>query len=437
MKKKYLRYLLASFGSALIMSIYSLVDTICVGQYHGEVGTAALAITLPLWTIIFSLGFLFGIGGAALMTSFKAEKDERKANEYYTLAVISILVVVIFLWIFINVFYKQILIFFGADNEMVFNLASKYIYWMRVGLPLFMFSPFLGGFIRNDKAPLKATIGTISGGCVNVIGDILFVFTFDMGISGAGLATMLGQAFMALILMSHYLSKNCSLKFARPTNTLSKLKNIIIIGLPSFVLDIALGIVTILYNKQIVTYLEGNEETATLAIFGVACNVLALVQSMGYAVGQAGQPLISESYGKGEAEEVKSYLRYGIIASFSVSIVVTTLVMISPNLIVKSFIDTSNSLLVLELAPSILRKFFLTFLLIIFNINTIYFFQAVLKGAASFTLSLLKGLILPAIFLLILPLISFNLIWYTLFLVELIVFSLSIFFIKKIKIRYN
>ncbi len=435
-KQKYLKYLFASFGSALIMSIYSLVDTICVGQYHGETGTAALAITLPLWTIIFSLGLLFGIGGAALRTSFKAEKDEKRANQYYTLSVMAIIIVVVLIWIIINIFYKQILIFFGADNDTLFDLASKYVFWMRIGLPCFMFSPFLSGFIRNDNAPLKATIATIAGGVFNVVGDLLFVFVFDMGISGAGLATMIGQGVMGLILFSHYFSKKNTLHFTKVNNVLAKLKDIIIIGLPSFVLDISLGIITITFNKQIVNYLDGNNETATLAIFGVACNVLALVQSMGYAVGQAGQPLISESYGKSEIKEIRSYLYYGTITSIIVGVLVTILLLINPNAILNIFINTTGNNLVLQIAPGILRKYFLNFLFIIFNINAIYYFQATLRGGTAFLLSILKGFVLPISFLFIIPLINFDYIWYTLLFEEAIVAILSAFFILKLKLKY-
>lgn len=62
-KTIYFRYLSAAFGSALISSIYGIVDMAMVGQYQGPEGTAALAVVAPIWNIIYSLGLLMGIGG--------------------------------------------------------------------------------------------------------------------------------------------------------------------------------------------------------------------------------------------------------------------------------------------------------------------------------------------------------------------------------------
>ena len=68
-KTLYFKYLAAAFGSALITSIYSIVDMAMVGQYHGPGGTAALAVVAPIWNIIYSLGLLMGIGGSVLFST--------------------------------------------------------------------------------------------------------------------------------------------------------------------------------------------------------------------------------------------------------------------------------------------------------------------------------------------------------------------------------
>ena len=65
----YFKYLSAAFGSAMITSVYSIVDTAMVGQYHGPEGTAALAVVAPVWTIIYSLGLLMGIGGSVIFST--------------------------------------------------------------------------------------------------------------------------------------------------------------------------------------------------------------------------------------------------------------------------------------------------------------------------------------------------------------------------------
>ena len=76
----YFRYLAAAFGSAMITSVYSVVDTAMVGQYHGPDGTAALAVVAPVWNIIYSLGLLIGIGGSVIFSTKRgsARPDGRR-----------------------------------------------------------------------------------------------------------------------------------------------------------------------------------------------------------------------------------------------------------------------------------------------------------------------------------------------------------------------
>ena len=73
MKPMYFKYLAAAFGSALISSIYGVVDMAMVGQYQGPEGTAALAVVSPIWNIIYSLGLLMGIGGSVLFSTLRGE----------------------------------------------------------------------------------------------------------------------------------------------------------------------------------------------------------------------------------------------------------------------------------------------------------------------------------------------------------------------------
>lgn len=96
----YFKYLAAAFGSALISSIYGLVDTAMVGQYQGPTGTAALAVVAPIWNIIYSLGLLTGIGGSVLFSTLRGESpdNEKKSNEYYTAAILGTSVLGLLAW---------------------------------------------------------------------------------------------------------------------------------------------------------------------------------------------------------------------------------------------------------------------------------------------------------------------------------------------------
>lgn len=98
-KPMYFKYLTAAFGSALISSIYSVVDMAVVGQYQGPDGTAALAVVSPVWNIIYSLGLLMGIGGSVFFSTLRGKSEEyrKKSNEYFTASLIGIIFLAVIL----------------------------------------------------------------------------------------------------------------------------------------------------------------------------------------------------------------------------------------------------------------------------------------------------------------------------------------------------
>ena len=118
-KTLYFKYLAAAFGSALITSIYSIVDMAMVGQYHGPEGTAALAVVAPIWNIIYSLGLLMGIGGSVLFSMIrgKGEDQVRQSNEYFTVSILGSVILAVLAWIVIAFFDQPLLKFFGAEGH--------------------------------------------------------------------------------------------------------------------------------------------------------------------------------------------------------------------------------------------------------------------------------------------------------------------------------
>ena len=428
--KIFSKYLFASFGSAIVMSIYSLVDALCVGQYEGEVGGAALAVVMPFWTIIFSFGLLFGIGGATLMMERRGRGELKEGNQYYTVAFLGACFVSVILWSIINCFEDHFLRFFGAQEEMVFAYAKRYTFWIKISLPVFLMGQFFTCFIRNDDAPMRATLAVICGGITNIILDISLVFGCKMGIRGAGLATMIGQLVSFSILCTHFLSKKRQIHFVKFTGIGKKIFSILKIGLPAFILDIAMGALAILFNHQIVSYNEEEQATATLAIYGVICNVVALVQSLGYAVGQASQPLISENYGAGKMDRVKKFLFYGIITSIIISFLAVFFLELFPKEILKCFIRVEEESLILSICEDIERKYFLSFIFLCFNVFATYYFQSILKARYAFIISILRGIVLSFSFLFCLPaFFGFSSIWYTMLGTESIVFILNTIFV--------
>lgn len=204
-KPIYFKYLSAAFGSAMITSVYSIVDMAMVGQYQGPSGTAALAVVAPIWNIIYSLGLLMGTGGSVIFSTLRGTSTQKteNENEYFTTAIIGSIVLSVIVWLAVIFFDQPIFVFFGADTELL-SLAQAYLAPIKVVIPLFLFNQMLAAFLRNDNHPELATIGVLAGGLFNILGDYAFVFLLDMGIFGAGLATAIGSAISFVVMLSHF-----------------------------------------------------------------------------------------------------------------------------------------------------------------------------------------------------------------------------------------
>ncbi|EMJ7540295.1 polysaccharide biosynthesis C-terminal domain-containing protein [Clostridioides difficile] len=417
LKPIYLKYLCAAFGSAMITSVYSIVDMAIVGKYQGAEGTAALAVVAPIWNVIYSLGLLTGIGGSVIFNIIRGQSTDKKGteNQYFTISLFASFALAVLAWSIILFYEQPILRFGGADNKLLV-LAIEYLAPIKWVFPVFLLNQMLAAFLRNDKNPALATVGVLCGGVFNMAGDYVFVFTFDMGIKGAGLATAIGACIPCAIMLLHFVSKRNTLRIVRPTEIFFKLRKILVTGFPTFFVDVAMGILTILFNRQIMKYLGAN----ALAVYGLIVNISTFVQCCAYSVGQAAQPIISMNFGAAKGVRIKEMLRYALVTVFAFSVFWSVLSLACPNLYVYLFMKPGTD--ILQIAPAIIRTYSISFILLPFNIFSTYYFQAILKPVAALTVSVARGLVISSILILTIPaFVRPELIWYSMPITELIV----------------
>lgn len=412
----YFKYLAAAFGSALVTSIYSIVDMAMVGQYQGPDGTAALAVVAPIWNIIYSLGLLMGIGGAVIFSTIKGQGSQKddEAGEVFTVSVIGSILLALLSWFVIVVFDQPLLTFFGAEKNLL-PLGLSYLKPIQFVVPCFLFNQMLAAYLRNDNDPALATAGVLSGGIFNIFGDYVFVFVFDMGIYGAGLATAIGAVISTLVMLTHFLKKSNTLKLVRPKHFMARLSQITVTGFSTFFIDVAMGILTILFNRQIMKYLGTN----ALSVYGIIVNVSTFVQCCAYSVGQAAQPIISVNFGAHQPQRIQEVLKYALMSVAFFSLLWTALFLFAPMLFVCIFMTPTPE--IMKIAPWIIRCYGLSFLLLPFNIFSTYYFQAILKPRSAFIVSVSRGLVISGVLILILPLINPNALWLAMVLTEIIV----------------
>ena len=396
-KKLYFKYLAAAFGSSLISCVYGMVDMAMVGQYQGPDGTAALAVVAPVWNIIYSLGLLTGIGGSIIFSTKRGSKESGKdENQYFTASVIGSVILSAAAWAAILCFEEPILTFFGAD-ETLLSLSHEYLRPIKFVFPFFLFNQMLAAFLRNDSNPNLATLGVLSGGIFNVFGDYFFVFVCDMGIFGAGLATAVGSVISFFVMLTHFISRKNTLKIVKTKNLFKKLCEISVTGFSTFFIDVAMGILTVLFNRQIMKYLGSD----ALAVYGPIINISTFVQCCAYSVGQASQPIVSANFGAGKGSRIKETLRLSLWTTAFFGVFWTALSLAFPNLYIRIFMTPTPE--ILSIAPSIIRTYALSFILLPFNIFSTYYFQAIMKPKAAFIVSVARGLVISGALILLLP----------------------------------
>ncbi len=421
----YRKFLISAIGSAIISSIYISVDMIAVGQSTGPIGAAAFSCINPIYSIMIALGLLFGIGGSVLMGNALGAGKKQEANEYFTVTVITAIIVAAVLLVAVGAALEPLLRLFGADDELL-PYSVAYAKWIVIAIPLFILGVSLSAFIRNDGAPGLCAISTCIGGGLNMILDYVLVFLFDMDMSGAGLATMLGQLTMLIVLLSHFFSKKCTLRFVKPTNALAKLRSVATAGLSPCLVDLANGVSIAVFNNQIMRLASSVE----LAVFCTVSNVVILFQSLFYGVGQCIQPAVSVNFGAKQYPRVKWMLRAAMITAGVMGVVFCGACELFPEFFLRLYMDVTDE--VLAVGPQILRVYATCILFMGFGVVGIYYLQSILRSTQSVVLSLLRGFVLCVILMLVLPaLFGFDAIWLTMPLTELITLFVAAAFLKR------
>lgn len=230
-------------------------------------------------------------------------------------------------------------------------------------------------------------------------------------------------------MMIHFFKKSNTLRFSFKKSYFCHFLPIAKSGFSTFIIDIAMGVLTILMNQQIMKYLNSD----ALAFYGVLINISTFAQCSAYGVGQAAQPILSQNYGAKQMDRVKKLLLYNVYSCLVISVIFVTSVMFFPNGFIHLFMNPTES--VLSIAPNIMRIYALAFIFLPFNVYSTYYFQAILRTKTSIMISLARGVFISGLLILVLPFIlSSDSIWYAIPISELITTIIVVFcMLKKVK----
>lgn len=426
-RKLYVKFLFPSIFSALVTTIYSFVDTIAIGQGVGPEGAAASAIIYPIFGVATLFGVLCGIGGSVRLGKARGEEEEEKANAYYTASLILVVLLTVIVWPLTAVFKTQIFTIFGA-NEALMPLVLEYADWIIWTFPAFILSAYFTCMVRCDGAPNVVMGAVVAGGVFNVFGDWFLVFPMDMGMAGAAIATVGGTIIQLVVLCGFLCSKKSHLKIVKPWKPAKAFWKSTTAGFSASVLEFAFIVLTCILNNQIMRY--GGE--VALAVFGVVLTCSGMFQHIFTGVGQAIQPIVTTNYGAGQIKRIV-YLR--CISEWTVigmGVCFMLLGVLFPTQITRFFVEATPE--VLEAAPTIMRIYFISFLFMGINIWATFYFQSIMRTRTSTVLTALRGIVVSAVLLYLLPLwLGINGVWWAMVFTEGIVTVITLLCIAHTK----
>lgn len=305
--KLLVKFSVPSIISFLVNAIYNIVDQIFIGQGVGMYGNAATNVAFPLTTICTALSLLIGIGGASNfnldMGRGNQENAANIAGNAFTLMVLSGII----LSAAVSVFLRPLMLAFGA-TEKVLPLAIDYTRIIAVGMPFLIFSTASSQLIRADGSPMYSMLCVLSGAAVNTVLDPIFIFKFNMGVSGAALATILGQM-LSCALAVRYVFRFHSVKLRRAHFYIKArlVKMIASLGAAACFNQFAMMAVQITMNN-ILTYYGAMSRYGSdipLACVGVITKVNILYIGFVLGVAQGCQPIVGFNYGAGNYDRVR------------------------------------------------------------------------------------------------------------------------------------
>ena len=428
LNKTYFTMLFSAIASTIVTTIYSTVDMICIGHYAGPDGAASVACANPLWALMFAFGVLTGVGGAVMMNNRRGAGNEKAANEYFTVAVVSCIILAVLLVTTYAIFLEPLLVLFGGTGN-VLELAVDYMTAMLFAVPTFTMCACFATFARNDGEALIPTVATIVGGVINIFLDIFLVFTCDLGVKGAGIATGCGQFVAFLIVLSYFFTKKCKLKLTKVDKVPEVMFRIVTVGLAAFVIEITSGVTTAVHNITITEHLG----TAHLAVYGTVATVVIMFWCLFNGIGTAMQPLVATAFGAGNTERVKKTLKLGLLTALVMSAIFFTLCQVFPETILRIYMDVTDE--VLAVGPRIVRLYSICLLVMGYGMVLNYYFQSTLMRSACTLTSVLRGLVFPVALVLTLPLVfGYDSIWLAIPIGEIITAAIALcIFIPKFK----
>lgn len=392
------RLIIPTVLSMLVSVLYNMVDTFFVGQLGDKSKVAAVSVATPVFLFFMALGNVFGVGGSSFISRALGQKKYETPKKVSSFCFYAGIISGVAGGILMLMFMTPILNSIG-NSEGTLGYAEDYLTVIAYGGPLIVVSTAFSNIVRGEGSAKSSMVGMMAGTITNIVLDPVFILPsfLGMGVTGAAVATLIGNLVSTVIYVWHILTKSSVLSLNIKDFCLRDgvFTGVLSIGFPASITNVLMSLSNIVMNKQLVIY--GDENVAAMGI-AMKANILAVFIHFGIAMGV--QPLIGYNYGARNFKRMKSAMRFALLVDVISGFLVTLMYFIFTTEIVTAFMPDNPE--VIEPGVMMLRALMIASpvmgILFIFNFT----FQAMGKAIPSLMLAVSRQgfVFLPLVFIL-------------------------------------
>lgn len=403
-KKRIIEQAIPLTLAQVVQMLYNLVDRIYIGHLPdiGELALTGVGITFPITVLIMAFTGLFGIGAVPLFSIARGKGEEKEAEYIMGNAFSLLMISAVILTVACYVFRRPVIFLFGA-SEASYVYANEYLKISLLGTAFSMLVTGMNGFINAQGFPKFGMVTTILGAVINIILDPVFIFAFDMGVSGAALATVLSQLVAAIWVLNFLTGKKAILRLQRKCMKLSakRVTSIMGLGVTNFVMQGSNCLVQVVCNNSLQIY-GGDLYVGIMTILN-SVRELVMLPVMGISTGS--QPVLGFNYGAGKNDRVKEGIRFMTLIGSVYTVLAWLIVLLFPKQLIQIF---SNDEQTIAEGARALYIYFFGFVFMAFQFAGQSTFQGLGKKKQAVFFSMLRKVVIVTPLTLLLPVLGFG-----------------------------
>ncbi len=426
-----MKFALPSILMMVLTSSYVMVDGLMISNLINTDALAGANLTMPLFSILTAIGFMFATGGSAWVSRKMGQGLMKEANSDFTLIILFALFLGILFTVIGFIFIDPLVELIGAD-DVLRPYTKNYLEVNMIFFTCFIIQFIASQFLVVAGKPMMSLFLAIVAGVVNIVFDYILILFFDMGVAGAALASGLSALIPCLVSMIIFMRKKSEIRFSKPSMDMHVIISSAYNGMSEMVSEISASISSLAFNLVMMHYIGPDGVSAITVIMYV--QFLALAVIIGYSMGVA--PVMGYNYGKGDRENMSSLYRTSMffVISFSLSIFI---IMESFGQYFVRLFDTGNIDL-RDIAVYGISIHSFAYLVMGINLYASSLFTSLSDGLRSAIISSLRGLIILVPMIVLLPMVfGVEGIWLAIPVTDFITVVVTVYLLRTQSDRYG